>query len=80
MKIVNGRWVGKFDEPLTQEQHQDFQDVLSRVREFSRGRELSHSKINILFKILDTNNKMDNALEKVLGLSEKEIDRLMPLS
>jgi len=38
MKIVNGRWVGKFDEPLTQEQHHDFQDVLSRVREFSRGR------------------------------------------
>ena len=79
MRILNGRWVGKFDEPITQEQHNEFQDVFKRVREFGRGRDLSHSKINILFKILDTNSTMDRALERMLGLTEKEIDRIMPI-
>ena len=79
MEIKDGRWVGKFDEPITQEQHNEFQDVFKRVREFGRGRDLSHSKINILFKILDTNSTMDRALERMLGLTEKEIDRIMPI-
>lgn len=79
MKILNGKWVGKFDEPITQEQHIEFQDMFNRIREFGRGRELSHSKINVLFRILDANNTTDSALERILNLSKKEIDRIMPI-
>ncbi len=77
MKVINGRWVNDQCEPLTTPQeHIEFQDTLSRVKLFSRGRRLTSSKANLLFKILDTRNEVDSALESVLSMDIKQIKRL----
>jgi hypothetical protein len=77
MKVINGRWVNEQGESLTTPQeHIDFQDTLIRVKSFSRGRRLTSSKANLLFKILDTRNEVDSALESILSMDIKQIKRL----
>jgi hypothetical protein len=77
MKVINGRWVNDQGETLTTPQeHIDFQDTLIRVKSFSRGRRLTSSKANLLFKILNTRNEVDNALESILSMDIKQIKRL----
>ena len=75
MEIVNGRWTRNGD-ALTMEDNQEFTDRLMRVKEFARGRELTHSKIQVLFRILDTDELVDDALNCVLGMSAKQITQL----
>lgn len=75
MEIINGKWTRNGD-AITIEDNQEFTDKLVRVKEFARGRELTHSKVQILFKILDTDEAIDNALNCVLGMSAKQISEL----
>ena len=75
MEIKNGRWTRNGD-ALTIEDNQDFEDRLMRVKEFARGRELTHSKVQVLFRILDTDELVDDALNCVLGMSNKQISQL----
>jgi hypothetical protein len=56
--------------------NQDFTDRLVRVKEFARGRELTHSKVQVLFRILDTDEVIDDALNCVLGMSNRQIAQL----
>jgi len=56
--------------------NQDFTDRLMRVKEFARGRELTHSKVQVLFRILDTDELVDDALNCVLGMSNRQIAQL----
>lgn len=77
MKVINGKWVNNQGDSLTTPQeHIEFQDTLSRVKLFSRGRRLTSSKTNLLFKILDTRSEVDNALESVLSMDINQIKRL----
>lgn len=77
MIITNGRWTTQYGDPLTTpQQHQDFTDKLNRVKQFSSGRSLTHRKIEVLFKILDTNDTTDGALTKLLTMNKKEIKNL----
>jgi len=46
------------------------------VKEFARGRELTHSKVQVLFRILDTDDLIDGALHKVLGMTRLQITQL----
>jgi hypothetical protein len=46
------------------------------VKEFARGRELTHSKVQVLFRILDTDELVDDALNCVLGMSNRQIAQL----
>jgi len=75
MEIKNGRWTRNGD-ALTVEDNQDFTDRLVRVKEFARGRELTHSKVQVLFRILDTEEFVDDALNCVLGMSNRQISQL----
>ena len=75
MEIKNGRWTRNGD-ALTVEDNQDFTDRLVRVKEFARGRELTHSKVQVLFRILDTEEFVDDALNCVLGMSNRQIAQL----
>ena len=75
MEIKNGRWTRNGD-ALTIEDNQDFTDRLMRVKEFARGRELTHSKVQVLFRILDTDELVDDALNCVLGMSNRQIAQL----
>jgi len=75
MEIKNGRWTRNGD-ALTVEDNQDFTDRLVRVKEFARGRELTHSKVQVLFRILDTDELVDDALNCVLGMTQKQITQL----
>lgn len=75
MEIINGRWTRNGD-ALTVVDNQDFTDRLMRVKEFARGRELTHSKIQVLFRILDTDELVDNAINHVLGMSTDRIKKL----
>jgi len=75
MEIINGRWTRNGD-ALTIEDNQDFEDRLMRVKEFARGRELTHSKVQVLFRILDTDELVDDALNCVLGMTPKQITQL----
>ena len=75
MEIINGRWTRNGD-ALTVEDNQDFDDRLMRVKEFARGRELTHSKVQVLFRILDTDELVDDALNCVLGMSNRQIAQL----
>jgi len=75
MRIEQGRWVTQNGDPIqTIEDKQLFTDNLNRVREFSRGRELSHDKINFLFKILTTD--IDNVIYKLLLMDTDELKKL----
>lgn len=77
MKVVNGRWVNNQGESLsTPQEHIEFQDTLSRVKLFSRGRRLTTNKVSLLFSILNTNNEVDDALTSVLSMDVKQIKRL----
>jgi hypothetical protein len=77
MIIINGRWTTQYGEPLTTpQQHQDFTDRLNRVKQFASGRTLTPRKVEVLFKILDTNEVTDNAMTKLLEMSKKEIKNL----
>ena len=75
MEIINGRWTRNGD-VLTVADNQDFTDRLMRVKEFARGRELTHSKVQVLFRILDTDELVDDALNCVLGMSNRQISQL----
>lgn len=75
MEIKNGRWTRNGD-ALTVADNQDFEDRLMRVKEFARGRELTHSKVQVLFRILDTDELVDDALNCVLGMSNRQIAQL----
>ena len=75
MEIINGRWTRNGD-ALTVADNQDFEDRLMRVKEFARGRELTHSKVQVLFRILDTDELVDDALNCVLGMSNRQIAQL----
>jgi len=75
MEIINGKWTRNGD-ALTIEDNQDFEDRLMRVKEFARGRELTHSKVQVLFRILDTDELVDDALNCVLGMTPKQITQL----
>jgi len=75
MRIEQGRWVTKSGDPIqTIEDKQLFTDSLNRVKEFSRGRELTHDKINVLFRLLTTD--VDDVVFKVLQMDSKELKRL----
>jgi len=75
MRIEQGRWVAKNGDPIqTIEDKQLFTDSLNRVKEFSRGRELTHDKINVLFRLLTTD--VDDVVFKVLQMDAKELKRL----
>ena len=77
MQIIAGRWTTQYGEPLTTpQQHQDFTDRLNRVKQFTSGRSLIHRKVEVLFKILDTNETTDGALTKLLEMNNKEIKNL----
>lgn len=75
MEVINGKW-SKNGDALTIEDNQEFTDRLMRVKEFARGRELTHSKVQVLFRILDTDDLIDGALHKVLGMSRLQITNL----
>ena len=75
MEIINGKWTRNGD-ALTVADNQDFEDRLMRVKEFARGRELTHSKVQVLFRILDTDELVDDALNCVLGMSNRQIAQL----
>lgn len=75
MEVINGKW-SKNGDALTIEDNQEFTDRLMRVKEFARGRELTHSKVQVLFRILDTDDLIDGALHKVLGMSRLQITQL----
>jgi len=75
MRIEQGRWVTQNGDPIeTIEDKQLFTDNLNRVREFSRGRELTHDKINVLFKLLTTD--ISSNIYKLLLMDAKELKRL----
>lgn len=75
MRIEQGRWVTQNGDPIqTIEDKQLFIDSLNRVKEFSKGRELTHNKINVLFRLLTTD--VDNVVFKVLQMDTKELKRL----
>lgn len=77
MKVINGRWVNNQGEPLTTpDEHNQFQETLTRVKLFSKGKRLTDRKVHILFRILSTDNDMDNALMSVIGMDKKQIERL----
>jgi hypothetical protein len=78
MRIINGKWSSnRFGDPIeTTEQGNEFMDKLNRVKQFSRGRELTHRKVEVLFKILDTNETTDKALTRLLDMDSKEIRNL----
>lgn len=77
MKVVNGRWVNNQGESLsTPQEYIEFQDTLSRVKLFSRGRRLTTNKVSLLFSILNTKNEVDDALTSVLSMDINQIKRL----
>ncbi len=77
MRVINGRWVNNQGEPLTTpEEHNQFQETLTRVKLFSKGKRLTERKVHVLFKILSTNDDMDNALTSVLSMDNSQIKRL----
>jgi hypothetical protein len=49
---------------------------LMRVKSFSQGKRLTERKVNVLFKILSTNDDMDNALTTILSMDKQQIKRL----
>jgi hypothetical protein len=77
MEVINGKWSrNKYGDSLTIEDNEEFTDRLMRVKEFARGRELTHSKVQVLFRILDTDDLIDGALHKVLGMTRLQISQL----
>jgi hypothetical protein len=77
MKVINGRWVNDQGETLTTpDEHNKFQETLMRVKSFSQGKRLTERKVNVLFKILSTNDDMDNALTTILSMDNSQIKRL----
>jgi len=77
MKVINGRWVNDHGEALTTpDEHNKFQETLMRVKSFSQGKRLTDRKVHVLFKILSTNDDMDNALTSVLSMDNSQIKRL----
>jgi hypothetical protein len=77
MKVINGRWVNDQGDALTTpDEHNKFQETLMRVKLFSQGKRLTDRKVHVLFKILSTNDDMDNALTSVLSMDNSQIKRL----
>jgi hypothetical protein len=77
MNVINGRWVNDHGEALTTpDEHNQFQDTLMRVKLFSKGKRLTDRKVDVLFKILSTNDDMDHAITSVLSMDNSQIKRL----
>jgi len=78
MRIINGKWsINAFGDSITTTEHQQqFTDKLNRVKLFASGRQLTHRKVEVLFKILDTNATTDNALTKLLAMNTNEIKKI----
>lgn len=77
MRVQDGRWVNDQGEALTTpDEHNKFQDTLMRVKLFSKGKRLTDRKVDVLFKILSTNDDMDHAITSVLSMDNSQIKRL----
>lgn len=77
MRVINGKWTNRVgDTLLTPDEFNEFEDTLARIKAFSRGRELSSSKINVLFKIFHTHHSVDSALDTVLSMSNKQLKNI----
>jgi hypothetical protein len=77
MKVINGKWVNDHGEALTTpDEHNQFQETLMRVKSFSQGKRLTDRKVHVLFKILSTNDDMDNALTTILSMDKQQLKRL----
>lgn len=77
MKVINGKWVNDHGEALTTpDEHNQFQETLMRVKSFSQGKRLTDRKVHVLFKILSTNEDMDNALTTILSMDNQQLKRL----
>lgn len=77
MKVINGRWVNDQGEALTTpDEHNQFQETLMRVKSFSQGKRLTYRKVNVLFRILSTNDDMDHAITSVLSMDKQQLKRL----
>lgn len=77
MKVINGKWVNNQGDALTTPDEQnEFQDSLMRVKLFTQGRRLTERKVDVLFRILSTNDDMDNAITSVLAMDNSQIKRL----
>lgn len=77
MKVINGKWVNDHGESLTTpDEHNQFQETLMRVKSFSQGKRLTNRKVDVLFKILSTNDDMDNALTTILSMDKQQLKRL----
>lgn len=74
MKVINGRWVQDGESVVD---NAEFSDKLVRVKEFARGRELTHSKIEVLFRILDTDEYIDRALSYVLNMDRDQLNKIL---
>lgn len=77
MRVQDGKWVNDHGEALTTpDEHNQFQETLMRVKSFSQGKRLTDRKVHVLFKILSTNEDMDNALTTILSMDNSQIKRL----
>ena len=77
MKVINGKWVNDQGDALTTpEEQNEFQDTLMRVKLFTQGGRLTERKVDVLFRILSTNDDMDNAITSVLAMDNQQIKRL----
>lgn len=77
MKVINGKWVNDQGDALTTpEEQNEFQDTLMRVKLFTQGSRLTERKVDVLFRILSTNDDMDNAITSVLAMDNQQIKRL----
>lgn len=74
MKVINGRWIQDGESVVD---NTEFSDKLVRVKEFARGRELTHSKIEVLFRILDTNEQVDKVLSYVLSMDSDQLKKIL---
>lgn len=78
MRIIAGRWTNDSGEPLTSpDDHIRFTDLLSRFRPAMSGKRMTHNKIELLFKILETDEETDDVLKNISYLDKKTLKRFV---
>lgn len=78
MRIINGRWTNNQGESLTSPEDQiRFTDLLSRFRPAMQGKKMTHNKIELLFRILDTDDVTDEALKNISLMDKNYIKKFV---
>ena len=75
--IINGKWVHTNGEPINAIDLNKLPSHIENLSKFAGDKRLSHTKITLLSRILESDLEHDEAILKVLDMNKQDLFKLI---